>query len=94
MPEPGKGESPRSELLPQSKKPDQVTAKPQGAEVNSFALATSQDLFGKLSETPQGEDPAYWPIHVLNELNHHILNKDHPGNEKPGLWGIGSPGEQ
>ena len=60
------------------------------AEDNPFALATGQDLFGKLSETPDGEDPAYWPVHVLNELNHHILNRDHPGNERPGLWGISS----
>jgi hypothetical protein len=90
MPEPGTGESQKGLTPQQSRKPEQVTPRPQGAEVNPFALATSQDLFGKLSETPEGEDPAYWPIHVLNELNHHILNKDHPGNERPGLWGISS----
>jgi hypothetical protein len=47
-------------------------------------------FFGQLSETPDGVDPAYWPVQVLNEINHHILNRDHPGNESPGLWGISS----
>ena len=91
MPQEGKGESPRGELIPQqTRRPEQVTSRPQGAEANPFAVASSQDLFGKLSETPDGEDPAYWPVNVLNELNHHILNRDHPGNERPGMWGISS----
>jgi hypothetical protein len=32
--------------------------------------------FGQLSETPDGVDPAYWPIQVLKELNAYILDND------------------
>jgi hypothetical protein len=91
LPKEGKGGSPRGELVPQqSRKPERIVPQQTRVEDNPFALATAQDLFGKLSETPEGEDPAFWPVHVLNELNHHILNRDHPGNERPGLWGISS----
>jgi len=36
-----------------------------------------RDAFGKLSETPPREDPAFWPVRVLNELNYYIVERDH-----------------
>jgi hypothetical protein len=44
----------------------------QAAEGNLPVAA----FFGQLSETPSGEDPAYWPINVLNELNAKIIDKE------------------
>ncbi len=45
----------------------------------------AQNLFGQLSETPPDEDPAFWPIRVLNELNSYIDNREHLSNT-PGDW--------
>ena len=38
-----------------------------------------EKVFSRLSDTPAGEDPAFWPVRVLNELNYHIVNKDQEG---------------
>jgi hypothetical protein len=89
LPEAGNGESPRGALTPQqTRKPEQGRPKPENAEAHPFALTSAQDLFGKLRETPAGEDPAFWPVHVLNEINFYILHRDYPGNDRPGIWGI------
>ena len=48
--------------------------------------APFKDAFGRLSETPPKEDPAFWPIKVLNELNYMILERDH-ATERPNAWG-------
>jgi hypothetical protein len=45
------------------------------------------DAFGRLSETPPREDPAFWPVKVLNELNYMILERDH-ATEGPNAWGV------
>jgi len=57
MPETGGGES--HNRLPQLRNPNQDAGSTEG----NLPVAA---LFGKLSETPSGEDPAYWPINVLN----------------------------
>jgi hypothetical protein len=44
-----------------------------------------QNLFGRLRDTPAGEDPAFWPIHVLNELNSYIDHREQLSN-LPGDW--------
>ena len=48
--------------------------------------APFRDAFGKLSETPLSEDPAFWPVRVLNELNYMIVERDH-ATEGPNAWG-------
>jgi hypothetical protein len=49
--------------------------------------APFRDAFGRLSETPPREDPAFWPVKVLNELNYMILERDH-ATEGPNAWGV------
>jgi hypothetical protein len=49
--------------------------------------APFKDAFGRLSETPPREDPAFWPVKVLNELNYMILERDH-ATEGPNAWGV------
>jgi hypothetical protein len=46
-----------------------------------------KDVFGKLSETPPTEDPAFWPIRVLNELNSFIVDRDYASNTL-NSWGV------
>jgi hypothetical protein len=39
--------------------------------------------------TPAGEDPAFWPIPLLNEINYYIVNKEYLTNSSgPGIWGV------
>ena len=41
---------------------------PQDAERTEGNVSVPlRDVFGKLSETPPSEDPAFWPVKVLNE---------------------------
>ena len=47
-----------------------------------------RDVYGKLSETPPREDPAFWPVRVLNELNYMIVNRDDAAPNTPNLWGV------
>jgi len=49
--------------------------------------APFRDAFGKLSETPLSEDPAFWPVRVLNELNYFIVERDH-ATDRPNVWGV------
>jgi hypothetical protein len=35
-----------------------------------------QDVLERLRFTPKGEDPAFWPIRVLNELEYYLTIKD------------------
>ena len=39
-----------------------------------FAKELDEKVFGRLSDTPAGEDPAFWPVRVLNELNYRIVD--------------------
>jgi len=47
-----------------------------------------KDAFGQLSETPPTEDPAFWPVHVLNELNYMIVNREDAAPNTPNIWGV------
>jgi hypothetical protein len=39
--------------------------------------------------TPSGEDPAYWPIPLLNEINDYIVNREYLKNSSGlGVWGV------
>jgi hypothetical protein len=49
--------------------------------------APFRDVFGKLSETPPTEDPAFWPVRVLNELNYFIVERDH-ASDTLNVWGV------
>jgi hypothetical protein len=49
--------------------------------------APFRDAFGRLSETPPREDPAFWPVKVLNELNYIILERDHASGML-NAWGV------
>jgi hypothetical protein len=49
--------------------------------------APFKDTFGKLSETPPTEDPAYWPVRVLNELNNFIVERD-DASDTISTWGV------
>jgi hypothetical protein len=75
------GGSPRGALSPRR------NTHQEGEHTEGNLPTPFTDIFGKLSETPAGEDPAFWPIHVLNEINYYILNREHASN-KPGLWGV------
>jgi hypothetical protein len=50
--------------------------------------APFRDVYGRLSETPPTEDPAFWPVRVLNELNHMIVNRDVADANTPNVWGV------
>jgi hypothetical protein len=80
MPETGEGESPR-ELTPQRTAHHEAG----NATNNPFALVMEREVFGKLSQTPAGEDPAYYPITVLNEFNYMIVNREDIKNNPGGL---------
>jgi hypothetical protein len=75
------GERPQGELTPQ--RITQQDAERTGGNVpGPFA-----DVFGKLSEAPPTEDPAFWPVRVLNELNYMILERDN-ATDGPNVWGV------
>src|SRR5688500_12471992 len=72
--------------------PEELTPQhniPQDAERTEGNVPVPfRDVFGKLSETPPSEDPAYWPVKVLNELNYMIVNRDDAAPNTPNLWGV------
>ena len=49
--------------------------KTQRKEQPPLASFMEKNLFDKLSQTPAGEDPAYWPLPMLHELNYHIVTR-------------------
>jgi hypothetical protein len=49
--------------------------------------APFRDVFGKLSETPPTEDPAFWPVRVLSELNSFIVDRDY-ASDTLNSWGV------
>jgi hypothetical protein len=57
---------------------EQVGNHKESAAGTQLAPLMGQEVFDKLSFTPEGQDPAFWPIRVLNELEYHILVKDDP----------------
>ena len=50
--------------------------------------APFRDAFGKLSETPSREDPAFWPVKVLNELHAMIVERDDFAPNARNVWGV------
>ena len=50
--------------------------------------APFRDAFGKLSETPPREDPAFWPVKVLNELHAMIVERDDFAPNARNVWGV------
>src|SRR5687767_7722028 len=70
------------ELTPQHNIP-QDTERTEGNVPVPFS-----DVFGKLSETPSTEDPAFWPVRVLNELNYMIVNRDEATPGARNVWGV------
>jgi len=50
--------------------------------------APFRDVFGKLSEAPPTEDPAFWPVRILNELHGYIVNRDDIQPDTLNAWGV------
>jgi hypothetical protein len=76
------GASPHDKLIPQR------TTQPDAEQIGGSVPTPFRDVFGRLSETPPREDPAFWPVRVLNELNYMILERDHAATDTPHLWGV------
>ena len=79
MPETGGGER---GLTPQ-RNANRDTGSPEGS-----LPAPVLDVFGSLSKTPPTEDPAFWPVRVLNELNTYIVDRDIAAGDKLSAWGV------
>lgn len=55
----------------------ELAVKSQGRQEGSPpAPLMDQEILKKLSHTPKGEDPVYWPARVFNELEYYISIKD------------------
>ena len=50
--------------------------------------APFKDAFGRLRETPPREDPAFWPVKVLNELHAMIVERDDFAPNARNVWGV------
>ena len=50
--------------------------------------APFKDAFGKLSEISPTEDPAFWPVKVLNELHAMIVERDDVAPNARNVWGV------
>jgi hypothetical protein len=75
-------------LRPQDKLTPQRTTQPDAARAEGNVPGPFWDVFGKLSETPSTEDPAFWPVKVFNELNYMILHRDQAAGKTPNVWGV------
>jgi hypothetical protein len=71
------GERPQGELTPHS------NTRSQAERTEGNVPAPFRDVFGKLSDPPR-EDPAFWPVKVLNELNYKIVNREDADPDVPG----------
>lgn len=54
---------------------------------NHLAPFPGERIFNTLHTTPQGEDPLFWPIHVMHELNRIIIDREDATN--PQLAALG-----
>jgi hypothetical protein len=72
------GANPQDKLIPQR------TTQPDAERTGGSVPAPFRDVFGRLSETPPREDPAFWPVKVLNELNYKIVNREDAAPDVPG----------
>jgi len=75
------GERPQGELTLQR------NTNPEAEPTDRNVPAPFHDALGKLSETPPREDPAFWPVRVLNELTYMIVERDH-ATDRPNVWGV------
>jgi hypothetical protein len=73
---------------PQDKLTPQRITQPEAERTGANVPASFADAFGKLSETPGGVDPAFWPVQVLNELNYMIVNRDEATPGALNVWGV------
>jgi hypothetical protein len=76
------GASPHDKFTPQR------TTQPDAERIGENAPAPFRDVFSRLSETPGGVDPAFWPAQVLNELNYMILHRDEAPPGALGVWNV------
>jgi hypothetical protein len=76
------GARPHDKLIPQR------TTQPDAEQTGGNAPAPFRDVFGRLSETPPREDPAFWPVRVLNELNDMIVNREDAAPDSRNAWGV------
>jgi hypothetical protein len=76
---------------PQDKLITQHTTQPDAEQTGENAPVSFRDVFGRLSETPPREDPAYWPVRVLSELNDLIVNRE---DITPGALHWGAPARE
>jgi hypothetical protein len=74
------GDRPSGQLIRQNNHYQQEPElSPQGRQEGSVpAPSMDPEILRKLSHTPKGEDPAYWPVRVFNELDYYIAVKDDP----------------
>jgi len=72
------GEILSGQLIRQNNKDRQkIMVNPRGGQEGSPpAPLMDQEILRKLSYTPKGEDPVYWPVRVFNELEYYISIKD------------------
>jgi hypothetical protein len=81
MPDSGEGESQRGLTR-------QIDAHHETGSTEGNLPAPVTDVFGKLTETPPTEDPAFWPVRVLSELNSYIVDRDQTAGDKLSAWGV------
>ena len=59
----------------------ELKANPQDSQEGSPpALSMDPEVLRRLSYTPKGEDPAFWPVRVFTELKYYISVKDEAPN--------------
>lgn len=76
------GERSSGQLIRQNNNHKQeLVVSPQGRQEGSPpALSMDPEVLKKLSYTPRGEDPVFWPLRVFTELNYYISVKDEAPN--------------
>ena len=73
---------------PHDKLPSLRIPQPDAERTGTNVPAPFADVLGKLSEAPSTEDPAFWPVKVLNELNYMILTRDEAPPGALNVWGV------
>ena len=76
------GASPQDKLTPQR------TTQPDAERTGANVPGPFRDVFGKLGETPSTEDPAYWPVKVLNGLYSMIIHRDVASPDVRNVWDV------
>ena len=76
------GASPQDKLTPQR------TTQPDAERTGANVPGPFRDVFGKLGETPSTEDPAHWPVKVLNGLYSMIIHRDEASPGVLNVWNV------